>query len=128
MTTVDIAEGRRLLAAPFDWDKAEPELIEAFTETIADNPPDNALMVTVEWAFEVLTALSDRGYVLVPRAEALLAGTPDLDVPGLLIAWRRTKDFLRDRMLTSGRSDVNINAVLRVMNGAFEDREAPDGR
>jgi len=39
----------------------------------------------------------------------------------LLTAWRQTKDFLRDRLVTSGRSDVNINAVLRVMNSAFDD-------
>jgi len=46
-------------------------------------------------------------------------------VGDMLTAWRQTKDFLRDRLVTSGRSDVSINAVLRVMNSAFDD-ERPD--
>ena len=44
----------------------------------------------------------------------------------LLTAWRQTKDFLRDRLITSGRSDVSINAVLRVMNSAFDDDARSD--
>jgi hypothetical protein len=47
-------------------------------------------------------------------------------VSDLLRAWRQTKDFLRDRLITSGRSDVSINAVLRVMNSAFDDAARPD--
>ena len=44
----------------------------------------------------------------------------------LLTAWRQTKDFLKDRLVTSGRSDVSISAVLRVMNSAFNDDARPD--
>ena len=60
---------------------------------------------------------------LEERVEAWRAITvaQDADIERLLVAWRRTKDFLRDRLVSSGRSDVSINAVLRVMNSAFAD-------
>lgn len=51
---------------------------------------------------------------------------PAVDAERLLIAWRRTKDFLHDRLVTSGRRDVNVNAVLREMNSAFDDPLAPN--
>ena len=62
---------------------------------------------------EVQAAFAVRIAGLVP-ADAV-------DAERLLIAWRRTKDFLRDRLVKSGRRDVNVNAVLREMNSAFED-------
>ena len=55
-----------------------------------------------------------------------LVPAESVDAERLLIAWRRTKDFLHDRLVTSGRRDVNVNAVLREMNSAFEDPLAPN--
>jgi hypothetical protein len=70
-------------------------------------------------------------YAALPRSERARLpwedathDTPEaaaMSVERMLIAWRRTKDFLRDRLISSGRSDVNINAVLREMNSAFND-------
>jgi hypothetical protein len=114
------------LLEDFDGAPFPDEVQAAFAVRIAGLVPADAVPVPVApgrptWAH---TAENDPAGLYDDDWEPKHADP--VDAERLLIAWRRTKDFLRDRLVTSGRRDVNVNAVLREMNSAFDDPLAPN--
>jgi hypothetical protein len=107
-------------AEPVDAEVAANEIIQSVRGYIDDR------IAGPLWVKDPLGA-----YLRVADLPAILealvpAPAVPVDAERLLIAWRRTKDFLRDRLVTSGRRDVNVNAVLRETNSAFDDPLAPN--